>query len=702
MGDVDLRQLLGYIDPAALSYQEWLSVGMALQHEGLTAHEWDQWSRRDPARYVEGECYRKWEGFRGAHSPITGATIVQMAKGGGWQPGREYRELDWDDTIGGKEGMMVVDRHWLEEQEVREPENWQPGQQLIEYLSTLFELDEKVGYVTESWYSDKAGKYLPSKGCYDRTAGQLIEELQKCGGDIGSVLGDYKPDVGAWVRFNPLDGAGVKNDNVTAFRYALVESDDMPIEQQGAIMRELELPIACLVHSGVKSLHAIVRVDADTYDDYRKRVDFLYEVCAKNGLRIDTQNRNPSRLSRMPGVNRNGQKQFLVAANIGMGSFNEWKNWILEISDDLPDPEALTAVWDNMPELAPPLIDGVLRQGHKMLLAGPSKSGKSYALIELCCSIAEGKDWLAWRCAQGRVLYVNLELDRASCLHRFRDVYEALGWQPDNIANIDIWNLRGSAVPMDKLAPKLIRRCQKKGYIAIVIDPIYKVITGDENSAGQMAHFCNQFDKVCHELGAAVIYCHHHSKGTQGNKRSIDRASGSGVFARDPDALLDLLELHVDEKTRNALTGSLAGAERVSAARWTAWRIDGTLREFEKFPPANLWFDYPVHRLDENGILKEADSDGGLKALGRKGAEANKRKSETNRFNLERAIEECDPFDNQPTIDKLANHLGMDDKKDTVRARVRRHGGYIIDPQTKLIAKKLGCDNTDNTGDVVM
>ena len=76
--------------------------------------------------------------------------------------------------------------------------------------------------------------------------------------------------------------------------------------------------------------------------------------------------------------------------------------------------------------------------------------------------------------------------------------------------SIDIWNLRGKSVPMDKLAPKLIRRAAKKDYVAIIIDPIYKVITGDENSADQMANFCNQFDKVCTELGCAVIYCHHH------------------------------------------------------------------------------------------------------------------------------------------------------------------------------------------------
>ena len=93
-----------------------------------------------------------------------------------------------------------------------------------------------------------------------------------------------------------------------------------------------------------------------------------------------------------------------------------------------------------------------------MLISGPSKAGKSFALIELSIAIAEGVKWLGWECTRGKVLYVNLELDRASCLHRFRDVYEALGLNPGHLDNIDIWNLRGKAVPMDKLAPKLIRR----------------------------------------------------------------------------------------------------------------------------------------------------------------------------------------------------------------------------------------------------
>lgn len=134
-------------------------------------------------------------------------------------------------------------------------------------------------------------------------------------------------------------------------------------------MEQLELPIACLVYSGGKSLHAIVKIGAYNYNDYRDKVDYLYKVCEKNGLMIDKQNKNPSRLSRMPGVMRGGQKQYLLATNIGKQDFNEWKEWIESISDDLPDPENMAEVWENIPELSPPLIDGILRQGHKMLIA---------------------------------------------------------------------------------------------------------------------------------------------------------------------------------------------------------------------------------------------------------------------------------------------------------------------------------------------
>jgi hypothetical protein len=190
-----------------------------------------------------------------------------MAAEQGWTPTISGQEIGWDDTIE-KDELTILNPAWIEGKDVIEPESWHPAQQLITYLETLFDSTENVGYVTESW-ENADGKFVPTKGCWDRTAGELIQALNRCGEDIGAVLGDYKPEVGAWIRFNPLDGKGIRNDNVTDFRYALVESDNMEIEKQNAIIRELELPVACLVYSGKKSLHAIVRVEASDYGAYR-------------------------------------------------------------------------------------------------------------------------------------------------------------------------------------------------------------------------------------------------------------------------------------------------------------------------------------------------------------------------------------------------------------------------------------------------
>lgn len=722
----DIKEALDFVSPSALTYEEWLMVGMGLKEAGLPVAVWEQWSARDGGRYHKGECIKKWESFHGSSKPVTQSSIFQLAYEHGWS-GPAGHALDWGDELTvGPQQPALVDPRWVEEQELHLPDTWEPAQQLKRYLQALFEPDEYVAYVTESFMA--ADRRRPAKGCWDRTAGQLIEELDACGGDVGKVMGDCDPEIGAWICFNPVDGTGRKDANVTSYRYALVECDNMEPGKQLAAIHQMELPCAALVYSGGKSIHAIVRVNAPDYAEYRKRVDYLYATCQKNGLTLDQQNRNPSRLSRMPGILRAGQKQALLETNVGKSCWEDWCDWVEACTDDLPDTECLADDWDDLPPLADALISGVLRQGHKMLLAGPSKAGKSFALIELCIAIAEGKTWLGrFSCAQGRVLYINLELDRPSCLHRFKDVYTAMDLAPDNLRNIDIWNLRGASVPMDKLAPKLIRRAGKKGYTAVILDPIYKVITGDENSADQMAKFCNQFDVVCRALDCAVIYCHHHSKGAQGGKRSMDRASGSGVFARDPDAMLDMTELTITDAIREQLHNKAAcrvikamldkrghadaygpddalsksrmltiakeklgladlraidaevAAAQKKADSMTAWRIEGTLREFASFAPVNLWFDYPVHKLD-SGLLEDLQPDSDFRTLGAKGASRRwgdkAKQSKDRKAELDTAFEAC-MMDGEVTVYSLGEY--MDLKPRTVKNRLKEDGRFWID-----------------------
>lgn len=709
MKQYNLLELLDYINPSELSYQEWTNVGMALKHEGYEAIDWDSWSAQDSERYKRGECFTKWNSFNEtAGDIVTGGTIFDYAKRGGFVPPKKIDPndgiLDWEDEIGN-----IIDKDSIDSIELHEPNdsNWNPANELIRYLTTLFDTDEYVGFVVSSIENEK-GKFIPgNRGNFRMTAGQIVEGLHSCNGDIGAVIGDYNQAAGAWIRFNPLNGEGVRNTDIASFKYALVESDSLDIGKQLSIIHQLELPVAAVVYSGSKSIHAIVKVDASDNKEYRERVSYLYKICDKNGLEVDGQNKNPSRLSRMPGCIRGDHKQFIIETNTGKETWSDWVEWVESMNDDLPDEENLADVLFNLPDYAEELIEGILRQGHKMLLVGPSKSGKSFSLIELCIAIAEGTKWMGRQCKQGDVLYVNFELDRASCLHRFKDVYQTLGLTPNNANRIFVWNLRGKTPALDQLVPKLIRRAEKKKYIAVVVDPIYKVITGDENSASEMAKFCNQFDKIADALGASVIYAHHHSKGAQGGKKSMDRASGSGVFARDPDALLDMIELDMNKEVKehfinearveamhavldkyvpkwktyiyqtkktddhdfeamNDYCAEMLGFEQMNELQYltelkvdeakhiTALQISGTLREFATFDPINCFFKYPIHFLDNANLLKGCRPEGSKKkSKFEKMNETNKKKQDENIELFLNAFEQLS-HDGQVTIKELA------------------------------------------------
>lgn len=260
----------------------------------------------------------------------------------------------------------------------------------------------------------------------------------------------------------------------------------------------------------------------------------------------------------------------------------------------LPEPIALADVWgDKMPEVAPELIEGVLRQGHKMIISAPSKAGKSFALMELAIAIAEGYKWLGSRCAQGRVLYINMEIDDASCYQRFDTIYRKglkldVGNHPDNIT---IWGLRGYSMPLSRLAPVIIEQAHHN-FKAIIIDPLYKVMDGDENSNSDVGFMVSQFDKIARETGSSVIYAHHFAKGTGGDRAAIDRGAGAGTFARDPDAILTMTQLDITDPAEPSNT---------------AWRMEYVLREFPNKEPVSFWWKYPMHEIspDLNDVQVE-------------------------------------------------------------------------------------------------
>ena len=335
--------------------------------------------------------------------------------------------------------------------------------------------------------------------------------------------------------------------------------------------------------------------------------------------------------------------------------------------------------WANHEGQEPPeVITGVLRQGRKMVLSGPSKAGKSFAMIELALCIAAGKPWLGrFECKAGNVLYVNLELDRASCLWRFHDVYQALFPEdvdnPHYLHNVAIWNLRGYCINWPKFVDTLCRRDRNREFEAIILDPFYKLNAGSENSAYQMAQFTSGLDRITMETGAAVIYCHHHSKGEQGFKNSMDRASGSGVFARDSDAILDVIELELPpDRQREGVT---------------AWRIEGSLREFPKFEPVDVWFNYPIHVMERFDPAENIAPHHELPAYQRamNARKSKEQKLKERRHRLEAAIDLLEAQEQEITSGSLAAYLGV--TKRTITNIVDENPDFERDTKTGRIWK---------------
>ncbi len=578
---VDILQALNFIDPSSLDYGEWLEVGMGLKsaaNDGYVVswQDWDEWSKRDPARYQAGVFEKKWYSFNS--SGINKATVFYRAIQNGFEPLNEITGLEWNDVI--DDGIPP-----------------QKDNDFLVYLRALFDKEDQVSIVTKSVQLEN-GKYSPADRGFNESAKELMADFIKYDGEIENVIGDYNHDAGVWVRINPVDGQGVSNNNITKLRYTLIESDETDLETQLETIYKLRLPCAAIVNSGGRSIHAVVKVDAEDLDEYNRRVQFLHKTLEKQNFPVDKQNKNAARLSRLPGIDRGNERQYLIDIHTGYGDFATWQEYVENGFNDieLPEIKSFKEVLENMPELAPELIKGVLRQGHKMLVSGSSKAGKSFSLIELGIALAEGKTWFGFECRKSKVLYINLEIDESSFMHRVKNVYDALNIEIDSPENLRIWSLRGKAQPMQKLTPKIISRIQPENYDVIILDPVYKVQSGDENAAGDIAAFTNQFDKLTTELGVSLIYCHHHSKGNQGGKRAIDRASGSGVFARDPDAILDMIELENKTYQHNDKYKDCS-----------AWRIEGTLREFPPFKPVNVFFRFPVHEVDYFGLLDNAE-----------------------------------------------------------------------------------------------
>ena len=208
-------------------------------------------------------------------------------------------------------------------------------------------------------------------------------------------------------------------------------------------------------------------------------------------------------------------------------------------------PTPLDASWWSQEWLAPPdqiLVDAI-DAGAKTVIVAPSKARKSFCLLQFCLAVAAGRDkFLAWDIPMSRrVLLVQLEITPTHFHGRLCRMMRGLGIMPEELGDrLHILNGRGARITIATFS-RITEIAKSLGAEVVVIDPIYKLIVGDENKAEDVKPLLEMFDRLATDSGAAVVYAHHTGKGMAGDKQAIDRAVGSGVLARDFDTQISLV-----------------------------------------------------------------------------------------------------------------------------------------------------------------
>lgn len=233
------------------------------------------------------------------------------------------------------------------------------------------------------------------------------------------------------------------------------------------------------------------------------------------------------------------------------------------------------------------IIEGIAKEGYVGLFAAPSKAGKSQIMIELSIAVASGTLWMnKYKCALGNVLYINTEIDKNDIISRFIETMKAFDVNQDVVMD-KIWlmNLRGHSHPLKDLENRIIKESIEKKVKLIVLDPIYKLQNGDENSVRDVTEFMDTAIQIAEKTHAFVILVHHYSKGSKDNVNSLDRSSGSGSFARAVDTYIDCVEIEPQ----------MPEEEMLKFGNTTFYRISMILRSYPNSDPIEIAYEYPKH-----------------------------------------------------------------------------------------------------------
>lgn len=581
--DIALSLLGNGLTPSAVLAELRGKFPAATEHECRDVVQWAQGKNPTPSGYGD---YRPVERFK---TRFVSPTIPTPA------------EVSVPALVN---GASAPEEDWLAISPVRIPQ--EPEQHAAALIEHLYKDGEFLCAVIKHGQKPD-GRTFPVGGGKTGSRAQWLEMLATRTCPSGPA--------GTWWRINPVTQTGTGNDNshrnedVTAFRFVLVEHDKLPLDVQLAVLcrfREFGLPIAALIRTGGKSIHAWVRLNADSIEDYDVKIEQLLSITKPLGF---DHNRNPSRLARIPGVQRKlgaigdgWQRLIYLNPDCGAFDFEAFKSkmpipgivrgdTLIERVREWMKPRkaafTMTVLRGNTPE------DGIyFRPAEVTLWTGVASHGKS-TLLKQCM--------MELMCEKTPFFVASME-------HRAEDVCEGLArasyQKPPTGIEVEKFlgafghlvyflDMVGEVVPAELLDK--MRRCHAQTDAQhFFVDSLMRVAGLEEDYPAQTA-FLNDLQSFAKETKSHIHLVTHPRKIDETQRARKMDVKGSNNIINNADNILSVRRnVQKDEanETGKSKTGDWDAEVSVEKQRATGWQgsvkltFNFNAKTFSKYKPS--------------------------------------------------------------------------------------------------------------------
>lgn len=194
-----------------------------------------------------------------------------------------------------------------------------------------------------------------------------------------------------------------------------------------------------------------------------------------------------------------------------------------------------------------PVIEGIISRSELIILSAKAKSYKSMLTTKMALDVAHGRSFLGqFETTKSNVLIVQTEVSHAS----FQDRVRMLN-QDDDLESSNVFILESNRLRIDSDGDLelLEEEIKKRDIGLLILDPLYTLHRGDENSAEQMGKILGGLNKVVNETNVACLLVHHQGKRHESSEAGqvSQRHRGSSAISDVPDGSISIAKRSENE-----------------------------------------------------------------------------------------------------------------------------------------------------------